>query len=248
MGRMRHLERKKQADTWHALYCHIHFIVNCHSLAASSLCFRFVNSFAAVTYSVHCHLHPFLSRELFHFGCIITSSLHHGYQNHWLVVSHYSQNTLSVMKIWLYGPYSMYSTAHILRHLLDRKGEMCHFEFKSRHLQISHIDGLLHQLKSCPMAPRVWQCMMEKPIGCLGWWLSAAWHILGQTHAPEMPLRWYNIGPWWLAQARWSGQCISKPTRPVHIKYAEAQNLWYIWSVRCIFIYLLTHMINDFRL
>ena len=29
MGRMRHLERKKQADTWHALYCQLSYSVHC---------------------------------------------------------------------------------------------------------------------------------------------------------------------------------------------------------------------------
>ena len=85
------------------------------------------------------------------------------------------------------------------------------------------------------------------------WWRnqSDAWghgcqsvrHILGQTHAPEMPLQWYNIGPSWLA--------LCQGIRPVHIIYGLAENLHWIWWVNLTFSMIPLfnkHLVNIFRL
>ena len=143
------------------------------------------------------------------------------------------------MKIWLYGPYSMYSTAHILRHLLDRKGEMCHFEFKSRHLQISQIDGLLHQLPHGNLSVAMHAGETNRMLGVMV--VSQQWGI--SLVRPIMPLRcpFGDItsvldGPRMPADSASAyqnlhGQCISNVPRPK--TYTE--------SGRYIYIYPLTH-------
>ena len=72
--------------------------------------------------------------------------------------------------------------AYILRHLFCCKHKMCHSVLEPSHSDLTCTSrcfgapggGSEILMPACPMASWVWQCMMEKPIGCLGSWLSVS--------------------------------------------------------------------------